>query len=137
MRWGDLAGFSRQTGKTTAMIKAAKELGAILLVRTHSEVQRLRSNGVTVKAATEGSEGFIGVKTPVLIDPDAFSFIFSDMEYKHSEEMRKVRGENSTRLREQAMEHRRQMDELELKLARASDRYESLVKRMKELIGGG
>lgn len=137
MSWGNLAGFSRQTGKTTAMLKAAKELGSVLLVRTHSEVQRLRNSGVTVKAATEGYEAFIGIKTPVLIDPDAFSFICSAMEHEHAEQIRRLKSAQDIHLRSLQQNHQREIESLDLRLVHSGKAYAALKEKIREVVGGG
>lgn len=78
--WGFWARIPRASGRTLAMIEAAKKIEAYLVVRDGREVERI-TRDYGVKAVSVNSDLTIrGTSRPVLFDPDAVSLICANYE---------------------------------------------------------
>jgi hypothetical protein len=78
-RMSEIGFLGRQMGKTTAICKAAKEIGATVIVRNEAEANRVRELfGVRAMARDRRLEGTMG---PYLVDTDAVALIANDYEH--------------------------------------------------------
>lgn len=76
--WNHLMGVARQTGKTTALKQAARQINAILVTGTHAEAQALMRQGFAAAGMQHPEELhqlMVGCSRPILFDTDAVAVI--------------------------------------------------------------
>lgn len=93
--WSFVLHQARGTGKTTAMIEAAKKIGAVLVVRNEGEALRVREQHGVEAMSMHSATKFRGINRPVLFDPDAVALMLfeKDREMEKSKKAEKYRGD--------------------------------------------
>lgn len=80
MKYNLLITSGRQSGKTTAICKAAKEIGAVVLTHNDAEAKRLiKAYGVEARSL-KTIDKLLGLNKPLLVDPNAAGMELNDLD---------------------------------------------------------
>ena len=96
--WSFVMNVARGTGKTTAMVAAAKSIGAVLVVRNQKEAERVGSAHGIEAIGYESRLKMYGIRNPVLFDPDAVACMCMEYERVIAERLRAVKAASYTLL---------------------------------------